>query len=271
MSSPPAHRGPPESVRLLQSHSLTVLVQRELERMILAGEIAVGEKLNEVALATSLRVSRGPVRESFRALEETGLVRIEKNRGVFVRELSVDEADDIFEIRAAFDQMAGRKLAQSITPGQLADLRALLDAMDEATERRDLERYHPLNLRFHEALVEYANNPKLLQMYRRLVNELSLYRRHTLAQRDRLPMSTAEHRRILDSIAAGDADRTGQLLHEHAMASRARMHTLAASAPPHPLPAPGTAPGAAPIPATQKKRAAAPARRSHAAEGVIKA
>jgi len=271
MSSPPAHRGPPESVRLLQSHSLTVLVQRELERMILAGEIAVGEKLNEVALATSLRVSRGPVRESFRALEETGLVRIEKNRGVFVRELSVDEADDIFEIRAAFDQMAGRKLAQSITAGQLADLRALLDAMDEATERRDLERYHPLNLRFHDALVEYANNPKLLQLYRRLVNELSLYRRHTLAQRDRLPMSTAEHRRILDSIAAGDADRTGQLLHDHAMASRARMHTLAATATP---PAPtklDAAPGTEPIPATQKRRAAAPRPRSHAAEGVMKA
>ena len=104
-----------ESVRLLKSESLTMLVQRELERMILAGEIPVGAKLNEVALATGLGVSRGPVRESFRALEETGLVRIEKSRGVYVRELSVAEADDIYEIRATFDQMAGRKLARTIT------------------------------------------------------------------------------------------------------------------------------------------------------------
>src|SRR5678816_3053682 len=215
---------PSEGVRLLKSHSLTVLVQRELERMILAGEIAVGEKLNEVAIAARLGVSRGPVRESFRALEETGLVRIEKNRGVFVRELSVDEADDIYEIRATFDQMAGRKLALSIAPEQLAAMRALLDAMDEATRARDIECYHALNLRFHDTLVGYANNPKLLQLYRRLVNELNLYRRHTLAQRDRLPTSTEEHRRILDAIASGDRDGAGRMLYEHAMASRARMH-----------------------------------------------
>ena len=143
---------PPEGVRLLKSHSLTMLVQRELERMILGGEIAVGEKLNEIAIAARLGVSRGPVRESFRALEETGLVRIEKNRGVFVREISVDEADDIYEIRAAFDQMAGRKLALSITAEQLAHLRALVDAMEDATRSKDLERYHPLNLRFHDRL-----------------------------------------------------------------------------------------------------------------------
>ena len=271
MLDPVPHRGPPESVRLLKSHSLTVLVQRELERMILGGEIAVGEKLNEIALAAHLGVSRGPVRESFRALEETGLVRIEKNRGVFVRELSVTEADDIYEIRATFDQMAGRKLAQSIAPEQLASLRALLDAMEDATQRHDVERYHALNLRFHDAMVEYANNPKLLQMYRRLVNELSLYRRHALAQGDRLPMSTREHRRILDSIASGDADGTARMLFDHAMASRDRMHSLPAAAAAQPglektVPAP-----AASDRSTQKKRAAAPRPRGHAAEGVIKA
>lgn len=223
---------PLESVMLLKSHSLVMLVQRELERMIIAGDIAVGEKLNEVALATALGVSRGPVREAFRALEETGLVRIEKNRGVFVRELSLAEADDIYEIRAAFDQMAGRKLALSITPAQLASLRALLEAMAAATRQNDLERYHPLNLRFHDALVEYANNPKLLQMYRRLVNELSLYRRHALAQHDRLPTSTREHLRILEGIVSGDPDTAGRRLHDHAMASRARMHALPAPAVP---------------------------------------
>ena len=262
--------GPPEGVRLLKSHSLTVLVQRELERMILAGEIAVGERLNEIAIAAQLGVSRGPVRESFRALEETGLVRIEKNRGVFVREISVDEADDIYEIRATFDQMAGRKLALSITQEQLASLRAVLDAMEAATRAKDLERYHPLNLRFHDMLVEYANNPKLLQMYRRLVNELSLYRRHTLAQRDRLPTSTLEHKRILDGIASGDPDSAGRRLHEHAMASRARMHTLpAAGSTPIPIVPPVASNGAG-IP-NQKKRATAPVRRPHVAERVIKA
>ena len=99
----------PPNIAILQNHSLTMLVQRELERMVLAGELAAGEKLNELGLAERLGVSRGPVREALRALAETGLVRLEKNRGVFVREISVAEADEIYELRATLDQMAGPK------------------------------------------------------------------------------------------------------------------------------------------------------------------
>jgi len=72
---------------LLQTSSLTSVVQGELERMILSGELAPGAKLTEMALATRLGVSRGPLREAFRMLEEAGLVRTEKNRGVFVRDI----------------------------------------------------------------------------------------------------------------------------------------------------------------------------------------
>ena len=206
-----------------------MLVQRELERMVLAGELAVGEKLNEFALASRLGVSRGPVREAVRALAETGLVRLEKNRGVFVREVSVVEADEIYEVRAVFDRTAGRKLAASIQPEQLAELRALVTRMDAAAGRDDHEAYHAANLRFHDSLVEFAGNSKLLQMYRRLVNELSLFRRHILSGPRRLKKSTLEHKKILSLIASGDVEAAGERLYEHAMASRTRMHTLAAA------------------------------------------
>ncbi len=259
----------PPNIAILQSHSLTMLVQRELERMVLAGELVAGEKLNEPVLAERLGVSRGPVREALRALAETGLVRLEKNRGVFVREISVAEADEIYELRATLDQMAGRKLARTITPEQLGELRAVVKRMQDAAIRDDHEGYHLANLRFHDAVVEFAGNAKLLQMYRRLVNELSLYRRHTLAQRDRLPTSTQEHKRILDGIASGDPDLAGRRLYDHAMASRARMHTLPAAA---------GAPAAGAVeaderhePIIKKKRATAPVRRPQVAEPVIKA
>ena len=219
----------PANIAILQKHSLTMLVQRELERMVLAGELAAGEKLNELALAARLAVSRGPVREALRALAETDLVRLEKNRGVFVREISVREADEIYEVRAALDQMAGRKLAQSIRPEQLTELRTVVARMHEAVLHEDREGYHLANLRFHDALVEFAGNAKLLQMYRRLVNELSLFRRHTLAAPRRLRKSTIEHQKILALIAAGDAEGAGARLHEHAMASRERMHGFAAT------------------------------------------
>src|SRR3712207_2568017 len=93
------------ALELLRSRSLAGLVQNEIERLILTGELVVGTKLNESAIAHRLGISRGPVRESFRTLEEMGLVRLEKNRGVFVREISADEAAELYEVRAALDQI----------------------------------------------------------------------------------------------------------------------------------------------------------------------
>ena len=214
-----------ESLELVRSHSLTMLVQRELSRRILAGEILPGAKLSEADLATRFNVSRGPVREAFRALEAEGLVRTEKNRGVFVREISVAEADEIYQVRAGLDRTIGQLVAESIGPAEVAELRALLKKMAQAAKARDVAEYFPLNVRFHERLAELAGNATLLATYRRLVNALHLYRRETLARaRDSFPISTREHAQIVDAIAAGDSERAGKLLYEHALESRDRLH-----------------------------------------------
>ena len=124
--------GAQSTIALLQTSSLASAVQGELERMILSGELAPGAKLTEMALATQLGVSRGPLREAFRMLEEAGLVRTEKNRGVFVRDIPIDEAVEIFDLRAAMDELVGRRLAENIKPGVLKELRARVDAMEQA-------------------------------------------------------------------------------------------------------------------------------------------
>ncbi|HEU5176090.1 MAG TPA: GntR family transcriptional regulator, partial [Burkholderiales bacterium] len=95
------------AIELVRQESLTSLVQREIERRILAGELTPGAKLNEAELAAALGVSRGPLREAFRALAQAGLVHTEKNRGVFVRQVSLEEANEIFEVRAALEREIG--------------------------------------------------------------------------------------------------------------------------------------------------------------------
>jgi len=215
---------PDHPIAVLQTQSLPGLVQRELTRMIIAGELVAGAKLNEVAIAELLGVSRGPVREAFRALEESGLVRLEKNRGVFVRQIAVEEADEIYELRAVLDEFVGRRAALKVSPGDLKTLRALVERMDRAVARSDLDTYHAANLEFHDTLVALAGNAKLLSMYRRLVNELHLYRRATLAQAGALPVSVREHHEILDKIAAGQTIAAGRALFDHVMGSRERMH-----------------------------------------------
>src|ERR1700712_237809 len=149
----PVDRGVPlphPTITLLQTSSLTSVVQSELERMILSGELAPGAKLTEMALAARLGVSRGPLREAFRMLEEAGLVRTEKNRGVFVRDIPIAEAIEIFDLRAAMDELVGRRLAESVTPAQLKEIRGLVDQMEQAVKAKDARAYHLLNLQFHD-------------------------------------------------------------------------------------------------------------------------
>jgi phosphonate utilization transcriptional regulator len=213
------------AIELLQSHSLTTLVRHELERRILSGELEPGAKLNEEGIAGTLNVSRGPVREAFRALESAGLVRTEKNRGVFVREVSIDDADELYEVRAGLDELIGRLLAARIQPAHIAELRELLKKMQKAARARSVEDYYPLNVKFHDRLAELTGNRTLLAHYRRLVNELHLYRRETLARgADSFPISTREHAEIVEALAHGDCDRAGKLMYEHAMESRDRLH-----------------------------------------------
>ena len=104
-----------QALELLREHSLATIAQNELERRIISGEIAAGSKLNEVDVAGALGVSRGPVREAFRALSQAGLVRVEKNRGVFVRQVSLDEANEYYEVRAALEGLIGRLAARRIS------------------------------------------------------------------------------------------------------------------------------------------------------------
>ena len=213
------------AIELLQQHSLTTLVLRELERQIVSGELAAGTKLNEAVLAAQLRVSRGPVREAFRALEQSRLVRTEKNRGVFVRELSLEEANDIYEVRAALDALIGRLAAQRIRPEQMAHLRDLVKRMQAAGKARDVDAYFPLNIEFHETLAQAAGNKALLANYRRIVNELNLYRRETLKRNAaNIPISTRDHEAIVNAIDKGDATLAERLLYEHVINSREHLH-----------------------------------------------
>ena len=208
-------------IALLQRNSLASLVQTEIERLILDGELGSGAKLTEATIADRLGVSCGPVREAFRMLEEAGLVRTEKNRGVFVRDVPIEEALEIFELRAVMDQYVGRKLAQSVTTAQTKELRAMVDTMEQATRAGNAQEYHRVNLAFHDRLLELTGNAKFTATYRKLVNELSLFRRQNLTD-ESMAVYSREHRAIVKAIASRDSEAAGQAMFLHVMNSRDR-------------------------------------------------
>jgi phosphonate utilization transcriptional regulator len=224
-------RGAPTALQLVQSSSLPALVQIEIEQLILRGELGIGQRINESELAVRFGTSRGPIREALRALEESRLVRSEKNRGVFVREISVAEADEIYDIREALDQLIGQRVAERATATQLRELEALTEEMDEVAAVRDISRYHELNLKFHDLLVDFAGNARLTESYRLLTKGLLLFRLRGLQDGGGFAVSNTEHKAVVAAILARDGDRAGRLLRQHAAESRARMHKAAGTGP----------------------------------------
>ncbi|MBB1076592.1 FCD domain-containing protein [Rhodoferax sp. 4810] len=211
-----------DSLFLVQSTSLTRLVAESVEKLILSGELAPGTKLNEVALAERLRVSRGPLREAFRALEESGLVHQEKNRGSFVRVIALKEAADIYDVRAGLDATAGRLLATRITAEQLDKLRTLTDEM-LSVGAEEIDRFHAMNLGFHDQIVTMVGNQTLTDTYRKLVKQLTLFRKRNLLAPRAIPRFAEEHSAIVDLLEAGDATGCAQALFTHAQGGRQRM------------------------------------------------
>src|ERR1700690_387255 len=125
----------PTALQFVQTNSLPALVHAEIERLILRGEFAIGQRVTEMELAARFGTSRGPIREALRTLEESRLVRSEKHRGVFVREISVAEADEIYDVREALHELVGQRVAERATPQQHRELEAAVRDMDEATSQ----------------------------------------------------------------------------------------------------------------------------------------
>ena len=202
-----------------RSESLTTMVQREIERMILNAELREGERINENALAGQLGVSRGPIREAVRALEQAGLVRAVVNKGVFVRKVSLKEALDLFDIRAGLARVAGESAALRVSDAKLDELRRLLEEMRAA---RDLEAYRDLDRAFHLKLFELSGNRKLKRLYDSCDKELRIARRHILVWPEMLKLSLAEHERIIEALAARDSKRAGERFARHLQGGKQR-------------------------------------------------
>lgn len=198
-------------IEMPHQHSLSEFVRGEIERRIAAGLLAPGDKLNEAAWAALLRVSRGPVREAFRALEQAGLVRNEKHRGVFVRSVSVAEAAELGVVRTILEEAACRMLAVRIDAAQVAVLREWLGAMRDALVREDCAAYGRARDAFRDALVGAAGNQKLHETYRRCVGELCLSRAMP-PEADTMEASYAAYRAILNALASRNADDAAALM-----------------------------------------------------------
>jgi DNA-binding GntR family transcriptional regulator len=181
------------AIAIRRSESLGTIVRNELERMILSGELKSGQRLNEQLLAKKLGVSRGPLREATRALERTGLLTAIVNQGVFVREISAEEAVELYDVRAAVFGLLAQRAARKASDAESDELKQLVETMDHAANKGDAVQYYRLNLQFHDSIATFARHKRGKQTYESLIKELHLFRRTGLTTSEGMIKSSAEH------------------------------------------------------------------------------
>lgn len=202
------------------------LAYESLRMLILQGRFTPGAHLKEEELAARLGVSRTPLRDALRRLAGDGLVRIERDRGTYVRHFEPEEIDEIFQLRAALEAYGASRAAAAMEDAVLAQLESLAAEMEKLERRRgspDLDRFALLNNDFHRAILAASRSARLMQMVTPLIDvPLVMLKQHNWQADVDIPQSNAQHRELIAALRARDPIWARTRMHAHIISTRPR-------------------------------------------------
>jgi len=186
-----------------------------LESAILTGKLKPRERLVEKDLAERLGMSRTPIREALRRLEERGMVRILPHRGAVVSDISPSDVENIYAVRTYLEVLAARLAAQRISPEGLDRVAEMEAAHAKLAGGRDVRALMLANDRFHDSIYVATENPCLVELIQQLRRQVHVVRFNAWAQPERIARSVAEHRQMVQAMEVRDEDRLAELTQEH--------------------------------------------------------
>lgn len=204
------------------SVSLADIVFERLENDILGGKYAYGEVLTEARLCEAMGVSRTPVREAIRRLEQENILR-ESGKGMVVQGITADDIRDILDIRARIEGIAARRAAVNMTDEQKKVLVNAVDLQEFYVSKQDADHVQWQDHAFHEMIYAGCGSTTLQSTLVPLHRKAQKFRRASVEKITRAHESTAEHRRICDAILAGDADAAEAAMNDHLRHARDSM------------------------------------------------
>ena len=208
--------------------SLAEQVYDRLEEDILSGKYARGTVLTELKLSEDLGVSRTPIREALRMLEQDNIV-VSTQKGVTVLSITPEDADTIYRIRERIEGMAAAACAQNITDEELKALSDVINLQEFYAEKHDAERVQALDSEFHEMIYRFSRSSVLYNTLRPLHKKIQKYRKNAIEFPSRRSASVAEHRAILEAIAAHDPAAADRAITAHTTAAHRRLMEVAAA------------------------------------------
>lgn len=205
--------------RLLTPPSLVEVVATELRHRVLGGQYRPGQRLSEAALAQELGVSRPPLREAMRLLQQEGLLMSEPRRGMFVPPLMPEDVREIYSLRSALENLAIDLAMPIEDKARLQPLRDAVERMKRSVHEGDLAALTVENFEFHRALTALAGHKRLQSVYESLVGQLQMcmamnlrFRESTIGRQEDV---IERHEALIDLIEAGDPAAVKHALAHH--------------------------------------------------------
>lgn len=164
------------------------------------------EALNASSLAKELDVSRTPVNMALVRLESEGLIRKSAGQGWISPPLSLEDIEEVFDLKAMLEPLVARKAAENVSPKTAAELLGIVEEMETACEAKDLDRWLAADHRYHKILHDIAGNRRLKQFLERLNNQLYRLLVGHMATEGRMASASKEHRLIAEAVVSGNPD-----------------------------------------------------------------
>ncbi|MGN0658024.1 MAG: GntR family transcriptional regulator [Emergencia sp.] len=208
------------------SFSLTDEIVDIIRERILKGEYKIGEKIKENQIATELRVSRTPIREAFKQLENEGLIDYIPNRGCFAKGFTRQDIEDIYAVRKALEILAVEWAVNRITPEQIQNLQEQSDLMEFYTTRKDSRKVLEINTDFHDIIYNATGSRFMAQVLRSYKEYIEQTRKVIFYEQSYLEQIFQEHRTVLEAIKAGDTAGAKEAMAKHLDGSQRRAELI---------------------------------------------
>jgi DNA-binding GntR family transcriptional regulator len=187
----------------------------ELRRYILEGALPPGTRLIEQKLTTSLNISRTPLREALRRLEQDGLIERHFGGGLSVTELTLEDIREIMGIRAVLEGHCAALAAQRISDEELAELFNAHKEAADAIKRKDLQALAVANTHFHDGINAAAHSPRCMTMVNDIRESVLRFRSEALSDESTRKRSFKQHLELLNAIKAHDSELVEKLMRAH--------------------------------------------------------
>jgi len=188
---------------------------RILKQAIVRGDLEPNSKLALNEIARSLGISNTPVREAINKLSSEGFVKIIPNKGIIVKEVNIDDLQEILHIRTFLDGLIAKLAAKKITDKGIVNMMKIINKMEYCVKEDDRLAYNDLDIKFHNFLLNITENNKLKEIYNNLIVHAHRFRIRTLKISGRMGKSLKEHKEIALKIKERNPDEANRVSQEH--------------------------------------------------------